>query len=150
MKRIMVINGPNLNMLGTREKGVYGEKTLEEINALIEEETKALAVELDFVQSNHEGDIVDEIQAAHYDGLNGIVLNAGAYTHYSYAIRDAIAAIDVPVVEVHLSDIHAREAFRNVSVIEEVCVAQIAGLGYKGYVKAVELLEKEKEGEGND
>ncbi|MDL2237792.1 type II 3-dehydroquinate dehydratase [Christensenellaceae bacterium OttesenSCG-928-K19] len=149
MKSIMVINGPNLNMLGIREPGVYGPQSLEEINSLILEETSDLDVEIEFVQTNHEGEIIDEIQAAYYDVRDGIVINAGAYTHYSYAIRDAIASVKMPFVEVHLSDISAREPFRRVSVIEDVCVAQISGLGYKGYVRAIEVLAKGTEEENN-
>lgn len=139
---ILVINGPNLNMLGTREKGIYGTKTLEEICSYIVDETHDKDVELMFYQSNHEGDIIDKIHWAHSNGVDGIVLNAGAYTHYSYAIRDAIASVDIPVVEVHLSDIRAREEFRKLSVIQEVCVDQISGLGEQSYLKGIEVLLK--------
>ncbi len=139
MKKIWIINGPNLNMLGIREKSVYGSKTLEQMNAYLLECTRELDVSLEFFQSNHEGALIDRIHQA-YQAIDGMVLNAGAYTHYSYAIRDAIAAVQVPCVEVHLSDIHKREAFRAVSVIREVCIAQICGLGEEGYVQAVRLL----------
>ncbi len=139
---ILIINGPNLNMLGTRKKEVYGQLALDEINALIIEETAQLNVELDFFQTNHEGDMIDEIQAAYYNGVDGAVINAGALTHYSYALRDAIESVEIPFIEVHLSDIANREAFRATSVIEEVCVRQIKGKGYKGYVEAVENLCK--------
>ena len=147
MKQILVINGPNLNMLGVREKSIYGTNTLEEINSMILGETANLDVEVDFFQSNHEGDIIDEIQAAYYNGVDGIVINAGAFTHYSYAIHDAITSVDIPFVEVHLSDISAREEFRKVSVIKDACIAQIAGQGYAGYVQAIGLLSREAKGE---
>lgn len=139
-KNILIINGPNLNMLGIREPEVYGKLTLDEINDLIVDETSELNVELEFFQTNHEGDIIDEMQAAYFNGIFGIVLNAGALTHYSYAIRDAIASIPIPVVEVHLSDISSREDFRRNSVINEVCAADFSGLGYKSYVRGVEWL----------
>lgn len=139
-KNILIINGPNLNMLGVREPEVYGSQTLDEINDLIIEETTDLNVELEFFQTNHEGDIIDEMQAAYYNGIFGIVLNAGAFTHYSYAIRDAIASLPLYVVEVHLSDISSREDFRKNSVIKEVCDATFCGLGYKSYVKGIEWL----------
>lgn len=143
-KNILIINGPNLNMLGIREPEVYGSQTLDEINDLIVEETSNLDVELEFFQTNHEGDIIDEMQAAYFNRIYGIVLNAGAFTHYSYAIRDAIASIPLPVVEVHLSDINTREDFRKKSVIKEVCAATFAGLGYKSYVCGVEWLAEER------
>lgn len=144
--RILVVNGPNLNMLGTREREIYGVETLEEINRYIKYEVEKWDVELEFRQSNHEGGIIDILHAAYYSYMEGIVINPGAYTHYSYAIRDAVAAVGIPTVEVHLSDIYAREEFRHVSVIKDVCVHQITGLGQDGYVKAVEfLLQREKE-----
>ena len=150
MKSFLVINGPNLNMLGIREPGIYGEKTLEQVNEFILEQTSKLNAEIDFFQTNHEGDIIDEIQAAYYNGIDGIVLNAGAYTHYSYAIRDAIASVDIPVVEVHISDISNREDFRKVSLIKDVTVAQIMGEGYMGYVKAINFLDNILEGEKDE
>ncbi|MEA4853521.1 MAG: type II 3-dehydroquinate dehydratase [Christensenella sp.] len=143
MKKILVMNGPNLNMLGIREKGIYGTKTLEEINDVIKRETAGMDVALEFYQSNHEGDLIDKLHSC-YGKMDGIVLNAGAYTHYSYAIRDAIASVLVPCVEVHLSDIHAREDFRSISVIEDVCVAQICGMGEMGYVEAIKKLMGDK------
>lgn len=139
MKKILIMNGPNLNMLGVREKGVYGAKTLDEINKFISEEAKQWDVELEFYQSNHEGSLIDKLHDA-YGKTDGIILNAGAYTHYSYAIRDAISSVSIPCVEVHLSNIHEREAFRHVSVIKEVCMAQICGKGEQGYVDALALL----------
>ena len=141
MKHILVINGPNLNMLGTREPEVYGAETLEDIeNALIEEAKELrLDVELEFFQSNHEGAIIDRIHTAMGDS-DGIILNPGAYTHYSYAILDAVKAVALPTVEVHMSNIHAREAFRRESVIAPACVGQIAGFGGYGYVLALLAL----------
>ena len=152
MKKILVMNGPNLNMLGIREKGIYGVKTLSEINSFIAEQTKNMEVELEFFQSNHEGALIDKIHEA-YGDKDGIVLNAGAYTHYSYAIRDAIAAIKIPVVEVHLSNIHSRDEFRHTSVIAPVCVGQISGFGKYSYYMAVDALYykwKNESGADND
>ncbi|MEG2202404.1 MAG: type II 3-dehydroquinate dehydratase [Christensenellaceae bacterium] len=140
MRKFLVINGPNLNMLGIREKNVYGAKTLKQINEYILNETNNLDIEIEFFQSNHEGSMIDKIHEA-YGTKDAIVINAGAYTHYSYALRDAISAIaPIPCAEVHLSDISARESFRNISVIREVCVLQICGQGEKGYVLAINRL----------
>ncbi len=150
MKNILVINGPNMNLLGVREPGIYGDQSLEEINARILQETEELPVEVDFFQSNHEGDIIDEIQAAYYNGVDGIVINAGAYTHYSYAIRDAVASVDIPFVEVHLSDTNTREDFRKVSVMRDVCIGLFMGQGYKSYVQAIALLAEQAQGESYD
>jgi len=134
--KILVINGPNLNLLGEREPGYYGTDTLASINADLEKKAAELGTEIEFYQSNHEGAIIDRLHAARANangGIDAIVLNAGAYTHYSYAIRDAIAAIKLPVVEVHLSNIHARDAFRETSVIAPVCAGQISGFGAYSY-----------------
>lgn len=139
MKHILVMNGPNLNLLGVREPGIYGSDTLATLCEKVARHAAAKGVHVEFYQSNHEGALIDTLHDA-MGKYSGIILNAGAYTHYSYAIRDAIAAIKVPVVEVHLSDIHAREDFRHVSVIEPVCVAQISGLGVGSYLKALDLL----------
>jgi 3-dehydroquinate dehydratase-2 len=141
MKRIAVINGPNLNLLGTREPDKYGKKTLDEINGQIAAEASRLGAECGFFQSNSEGELVTAIQRA--DGADGIILNAGAYTHYSIALRDALAAISTPAVEVHVSNVHSREEFRRVSVIAPVCAGVIAGFGPYGYVLALyALLER--------
>ena len=138
MKHIIVINGPNLNLLGVREPEVYGNETYADLCGFIEEKAQSLGVDVSVMQFNCEGDIITALQEA--TGAGGVVLNAGAYTHYSYAIRDAIAAIKAPVVEVHLSDIESREEFRKVSVIKPVCAAQISGLGFESYGKAMEFL----------
>lgn len=136
LKKILIINGPNLNMLGSREMDIYGNLTLEEINNNLKEEAKRLPVEIGFFQSNHEGEIIDEIQktVGRYDA---IIINAGALTHYSYSIRDALKAVQMPIYEVHLSNIHAREDFRNTSVIAPVCKGQICGFGYDSYKMAL-------------
>lgn len=139
MKKILVIHGPNLNLLGEREPGVYGSDTYESINNEIVARAENNSFECDVFQSNHEGEIIDKLHEARkiYDG---IVINAGAYTHYSYAIRDAISAIKIPVVEVHMSNIHSREEFRHHSVISPVCVGQIAGFGKASYILGVDAL----------
>ena len=145
MKKILFINGPNLNMLGIREKSIYGSATLKEIERLVLEKADELGVDVDFMQTNHEGEIIDKIHTSRgvYDV---IVINPGAYTHYSFAIRDAIKAVEIPAVEIHLSNIHAREEFRSKSVIAPVCKGQISGFGKYSYVlglyAAVELIKE--------
>lgn len=139
MKKILVIHGPNLNLLGEREPGVYGSDTFESINAEIIAKSKSKGFECDIFQSNHEGEIIDKLHDSRKN-YDGVIINAGAYTHYSYAIRDAISAIKIAVVEVHMSNIHAREEFRHHSVISPVCVGQIAGFGKASYLLAVEAL----------
>jgi 3-dehydroquinate dehydratase, type II len=141
MMKIQVINGPNMNMLGIREPEIYGSLTLEEINLRLKEKGDELGVELSFFQSNHEGDIIDRIQEC-YGKSDGIIINPGAYTHYSIAIRDAIAAVGIPTVEVHLSDINSREDFRKISVIKSVCQKQVWGKGIHSYIEALEFLAK--------
>ena len=135
--KFLFINGVNLNMTGVREKGVYGTQTLDEINLQISKHSKNDICE--FYQSNSEGDICTAIQEA--SGFDGIILNAGAYTHYSYAIRDAIASVSVPVVEVHMSNVHAREEFRHKSVLSEVCKGVICGFGMNSYIIAAESFK---------
>jgi 3-dehydroquinate dehydratase-2 len=137
--RILILHGPNLNRLGKREPGIYGTITLDEVDAKLRALATSLGVETKHLQSNHEGALIDAIHAAD-DDCDGIVFNPGAFTHYSYAIRDALASIRKPCVEVHLSDIHAREPWRRVSVISEVCVAQIAGRGLNSYLDGLTLL----------
>ena len=146
MKRFLVIHGPNLNLLGVREPGIYGSMGLQEINRRILQRAQALGVGCEIWQSNHEGAIVDKLQEA-MGVYDGVVLNAGAYTHYSIAIRDAIAAIRLPVVEVHLSNVYAREAFRHHSAIAPVCRGGIFGLGWRGYLLALEALAEAGEEE---
>lgn len=140
MKTYLVLNGPNLNLLGKREPGVYGTEDYAAVCARIARAAQALGVEVVFDQSNSEGGLIDRLHAA-MDRYDGVVLNAGAYTHYSYAIRDAIASISVPVVEVHMSNVHAREAFRHESVIAPVCRGQIAGFGVQSYILALRALK---------
>lgn len=136
--KILVINGPNMNMLGIREPDVYGRQTYADLCEHIKRDCEG--EELDFFQSNHEGAIVDRIHAAYFDGTDGIVINPAAHTHYSYAIHDAVKAVGVPTVEVHISNIGSREEFRHTSVIAPACRSQICGKGFDGYVLAVKQL----------
>jgi 3-dehydroquinate dehydratase-2 len=137
--KILIINGPNLNLLGKRDTSVYGSETLSDINDFIKKHFDKDG--FDFFQSNHEGDIIDKIHQAS-ENYSGIVINPGAYAHYSYAIRDAIEACSIPVIEVHLSNIYEREEFRRVSVTAPVCAGIITGEGKLGYIKAVEKLKE--------
>ncbi|MCH7819156.1 MAG: type II 3-dehydroquinate dehydratase [Candidatus Marinimicrobia bacterium] len=139
MKRIVIINGPNLNLLGEREPEIYGSQTLEELNHEIEEYAEGKDLKLEFYQSNHEGEIIDLLHRFRKD-CDAFILNPGAYTHYSYAIRDAVAAVSPPVVEVHLSDIRSREEFRKISVIEPVAAKQFSGEGTGSYLKAIDFI----------
>ena len=140
MKKILVLLGPNLNMVGVREKGVYGTETADDISAQIKDYAAVNDFEAEVFQSNHEGDLIDKIHSAK-DNFDGVVINAGALTHYSYALRDAIACVNIPFVEVHMSNIHAREEFRHASVIAPVCKGQIAGFGKQSYFLAINALK---------
>lgn len=138
--KILVINGPNLNFLGIREKGIYGTTDYNGLLELIKEKAEAVKCEIDFFQSNHEGAIIDRIQEAYFDGTQGIIINPGAFTHYSYAIHDALASITAKKVEVHISDITKREEFRKISVTKAACDHQIYGQGLPGYLMAIDYL----------
>ena len=142
MKKILLVNGPNLNMLGVRDPAIYGSDTLAAIEAMVVAYGAEHGAQVDCFQSNHEGALVDKLHEAHgrYDG---IVYNPGAHTHYSYALHDAVECIDVPVVEIHLSDISQREEFRRISVIAPACVGQVKGLGKEGYLRALDMLLEE-------
>ncbi|MBP6472873.1 MAG: type II 3-dehydroquinate dehydratase [Chloroflexi bacterium] len=139
MTRILVLHGPNLNLLGTREPGVYGRHTLEDINQALSNCVAGKSVELRFQQSNHEGDLLDAIHVAR-NWADGILINPGAFTHYSYALRDAVTAVALPTIEIHLSNIHARESFRHNSVIAAVCLGQISGFGWRSYLLGLQAL----------
>lgn len=134
--KFLIMNGPNLNLLGIRAPEVYGKRTYTDLCTFIQQKANALSVEVDFYQSNHEGDLIDRIHSA-MGVYDGIILNAGAYTHYSYAIHDAIESVPVPVAEVHISDIDARESFRRVSVIRPACAFTISGKGFESYTEAL-------------
>lgn len=136
--KLLVINGPNLNFLGIREKNIYGNQDYDYLLGMIADKAKELDAEIEVFQSNHEGAIIDRIQDAYFDGTQGIVINPGAYTHYSYAIHDALQSVTMPKVEIHISDITAREEFRKVSVTAPACDKQIYGLGLPGYLKAID------------
>ena len=138
--KLLVINGPNINFLGIREKGIYGEENYEYLLSTLEAKAMELDIQVDVFQSNHEGAIIDRIQEAYSDGTNGIIINPGAFTHYSYAIRDALASIQLPKLEVHISNVYKREEFRHHSVTAPVCNGQLAGLGLKGYLYAMEAM----------
>lgn len=138
--KILVINGPNLNFLGIREKNVYGTTSYADLVNMIEEKGKETGNEIIVFQSNHEGAIIDRIQEAYFDGTEGIVINPGAFTHYSYAIHDALASVNMPKVEIHISDITKREEFRKISVTKDACEKQIYGHGLNGYLEAIEYL----------
>jgi len=144
--KILVINGPNLNMLGIREPDIYGRETYGDLCRKIREHAEKRGVAVELYQSNHEGDLVDVIQRA-YGRMDGIVINPGGYTHTSVAIPDAIKAVGIPAVEVHISDVNAREEFRKVSYVREACVKTIAGRGTAGYLEAIDCLANELSGE---
>ena len=138
--KILVINGPNLNLLGVREPHIYGTRTLSDINDYILDEAKQLGIECEFYQSNCEGELITAVHSVLGDDYAGCVINAAAYTHYSYALRDAISSVNKPFIEVHMSNVHSREEFRHTSVISPVCKGIIAGFGGESYVLAVKAL----------
>ena len=137
--KILIINGPNLNLLGVREPDVYGSETLSDIENWLNEQPETDGHSITWFQSNHEGEIIDQLHSAIKE-VDGILINPGAFTHYSYAIHDAVTAIGVPTVEVHLSNIYQREEFRKISVLKDVCIGQFSGKGKNGYLEALRLL----------
>lgn len=143
--KVLVINGPNLNMVGIREKGIYGTRDFKDICNYIKEEGQKRNIDIKLFQSNIEGEIINEIHNAYYEKYDGIIINPGAFTHYSYAILDAIKAVNINTVEVHLSNIHGREEFRHKSVIAPACIGQICGFKEFGYVMAMEALKMKNE-----
>ena len=138
--QVMVINGPNLNFLGTRQPEIYGKATYKDLEDMIQAEADRLGVSVRFFQSNHEGELVDAIQKAYFDKMDGIIINPAAYTHTSVALLDAVKAVGIPTVEVHISDPDSREEFRHVSYIRSACAATIKGHGLEGYLEALRLL----------
>ncbi|MBE6013479.1 MAG: type II 3-dehydroquinate dehydratase [Lachnospiraceae bacterium] len=142
MNKVRIIHGPNLNFTGIREKDFYGNEFLDDINKRILERAEELSFDAECYQSNSEGDIINYIQSCYYEGVEAIIINPGAYTHYSYAIRDCIASVSIPTVEVHLSNIHQREEFRHTSVIAPVCKGQLCGFGSYGYLLALDAVNE--------
>ncbi len=142
--KLMVINGPNLNLLGIREESIYGKKDYNALEERIKKEALDLNCKVDVFQSNMEGEIIDLIHKAYFENYDGIIMNPGAYTHYSYAIYDAIKSVDIDVIEVHISNIHAREEFRRKSVTAAACIGQISGFGIEGYLMAIKHLYSKK------
>lgn len=143
MKKVLIIHGPNINFLGIREKGVYGETSFQDINEFLAKTGEDMGFDIEIFQSNYEGALIDKLQQAYLDKIDGIIINPGAYTHYSYALRDAISSINIPTVEVHLSNIHKREEFRHKSVTAPVCIGQIAGFGMYSYALGLHALNAE-------
>lgn len=143
--KILVINGPNLNFLGIREKGIYGDENYEYLVNMINEYANEKGFEVECYQSNHEGAIIDKIQEAYFEKIDGIVINPGAYTHYSYAIRDALSSVTIcPKIEIHISDVNSREEFRHISVTLPACDGQVVGQGLKGYLMAIDMVLEKK------
>lgn len=140
--KIMVVNGPNLDFLGIREKNVYGEKSYKDLTKLINDKAEEMGIKVDIVQSNIEGEIINNIHRAYYEGFDGIIINPAAYTHYSIAIYDALKAVSIPAVEVHISNINDREEYRKKSVTAPACIGQISGFGFYGYIMALDAIVK--------
>lgn len=140
--KFLVLNGPNINMLGIREPSVYGNRSYEDLQNLIRNHANEIGVEIGFFQSNHEGALIDEIQKAYFDKVDGIVFNPAGYTHTSVAIADALKAVGIPTIEVHISDVDKRESFRKISFVRDIAVATIKGLGFDGYLKAMDMLKQ--------
>jgi 3-dehydroquinate dehydratase-2 len=140
--KILVLNGPNLNMLGIREPDIYGASTYDDLISMITSHCSEKGIEVKCLQSNHEGDLVDYIQQAYFDKVDGIVINPGAYTHTSVALLDALKAVSIPAVEVHISQVSEREAFRQISYVSYYCFKTIMGKGFDGYIEAIDLLEE--------
>ena len=138
--KILVLNGPNINMLGIREPDIYGAQTYKDLVAMIEKHCENKGIEFTCLQSNHEGDLVDYIQQAYFDNVDGIVINPGAYTHTSVALLDALKAVQIPAVEVHISKVNEREAFRQTSYVSYYCIKTIIGKGFEGYIEAIDFL----------
>ncbi len=140
--KLLILNGPNINFLGIREPEIYGKGTYAELCDTIKEYAKKLSVDVYFYQSNHEGDLVDALQRAYFEKTDGIVFNPAAYTHTSVAIADAVKAVGIPTVEVHISDVSRREDFRQISYVRSVCIATVSGEGFNGYLHAIDILMK--------
>lgn len=138
--KLLVLNGPNLNFLGIREKGIYGTEDYDSLVRMLEEKARVEGHEIEVFQSNYEGALIDKIQEAYHSKVEGIIINPGAFTHYSYAVRDALSSIEVPKIEVHITNVHKREEFRHTSVTAPVCTGQVVGLGIKGYALAMDYL----------
>lgn len=142
--KLLVLNGPNLNFLGIREKGIYGTHDYAWLVTMLEEKAAKEGHEIEVFQSNYEGGLIDKIQEAYSGGIEGIIINPGAFTHYSFAVRDALASVEVPIIEVHISNVHKREEFRHRSVTAPVCTGQVVGLGLDGYVLAMDYLTRQR------
>lgn len=138
--KILIVNGPNINMLGIRQPDIYGTETYETLVRMLSDRANKLGVEVLFCQSNHEGELIDEIQKAYFDGTDGIIINPAGYTHTSIAIADALKAVDLPTVEVHISDTSKREVFRRISYVRECCIKTVMGEGLQGYITALDFL----------
>lgn len=138
--KLLVLNGPNINFVGIREKGIYGTEDYASLVNALETKAQSEGHDIEVFQSNYEGALIDKIQEAYHTGVEGIIINPGAFTHYSYALRDALASLEIPKVEVHISNVHKREEFRHTSVTAPVCTGQVVGLGLKGYALAMDFL----------